>query len=96
MIRETLARCSDEVLKVGFTLAGGRDVLGWVTGVTGDHVSVLHAPGPFDLGAADGHEEPEPIPLSAIRPGSLAWYDATARRWVTHEDGHGGARGPGT
>ncbi|MFI9329960.1 hypothetical protein ACIGZJ_20735 [Kitasatospora sp. NPDC052868] len=78
-LREFLDHCLDSAEKVGFSLADGRDFLGWVAEVEDGRILAAWAPSPF---------APEPgeewLPITAILPGTAARYDRALRRWVEH------------
>lgn len=81
------AGCTDNAAKVGFSLVDGREFLGWIAEVADDRVSVVWAPSPIFMQATSGEKwnpDDEWIPFSAILAGTLAWYDTSARRWVTY------------
>ncbi len=55
--------------------------------VADERVSVAWAPSPIFMQATGGEQwnpDDEWIPFSAILAGTLAWYDTSARRWVTY------------
>ncbi|WP_173080324.1 hypothetical protein [Phytohabitans rumicis] len=88
-MRTFLVGCMDSAAKVGFSLVDGREFLGWVDEVADDRVFVAWAPNPIYMQATGGETwspDDEWIPFSAIRAETLAWYDTSAKRWLTYPD----------
>ncbi|MFD1541573.1 hypothetical protein [Nonomuraea guangzhouensis] len=88
-MRAFFVRCKENVDKVAFTFADGREFLGWVAEVTDDDVLVTWAPSPiYAQATGDGHWNPEDerVPFALIQTGSAASYDSSTRRWVNHVD----------
>ena len=81
--------CEENVNKVAFTFADGREFLGWVAEVTENDVLVAWVPNPiYAQATGGGHWSPEDerVPFAPIQTGSAARYDSSTRRWVNHVD----------
>ncbi|MFE9773717.1 hypothetical protein ACFYOV_19015 [Streptomyces sp. NPDC005931] len=85
MLGRVLETCAERGDRIGFTLADGREFLGWVEEVTGTEALVSWAPSPVCFQATGGASwalEDEWVALADIGPESLGVYDESERCWV--------------